>query len=63
MCGMTEEFKNESVLPGALFQGLPLHKTVCDLETSLASGGNPRSPSLQPKGKYWPPGSGGGNWL
>lgn len=36
MCGMTEEFKNESLLPGGLFQGLPLHKTVYDFETSLA---------------------------
>ena len=38
MCGMTVEskFKSESFLPGGLFQGLPLHKNVYDLETSLA---------------------------
>ena len=38
MCGMTVEskFKSESFLPGGLFQGLPFHKTVYDLETSLA---------------------------
>ena len=57
---MESKFKSESLLPGGLFQGPPLHKTVYDLETSLALEGF--SP-LQPKGKCWPPGSGGDNWL